>query len=415
MMTSSAVNTIRHQCCVVGGGPAGLMLGYLLARAGIDVVVLEKHKDFLRDFRGDTIHPSTLELMKELGVLDEFLQRPHQQLKHFKLKIAGESITIADFSKINAFCQYIAFMPQWDFLDFIADQANKYPSFHLLMECEAVDIIEEDGKVSGVKAKTSSGPLNILADLTIGADGRNSVLRNRAGFNVQNIGAPMDVIWMRVSKKPEYSTEYLGHVGQGSILITLDRGDYWQCAFVIPKGQFEKFKEHGIDYMRQKMVSKMPSLKDSINEIQDWNDCFLLTVTVDRLKKWWRPGFICIGDAAHAMSPIGGVGINLAIQDAVAAANELVPTLEGGKDVESALAKIQKRREFPTKMTQNFQVFVQNRIISNVINESDTESIPFPLRVLQTVTLLQRLPAHVIGLGIRQEHIQTPDIKNVKH
>ncbi len=414
-MTSSAVNTIRHQCCVVGGGPAGLMLGYLLARAGIDVVVLEKHKDFLRDFRGDTIHPSTLELMKELGVLDEFLQRPHQQLKHFKLKIAGESITIADFSKINAFCQYIAFMPQWDFLDFIADQANKYPSFHLLMECEAVDIIEEDGKVSGVKAKTSSGPLNILADLTIGADGRNSVLRNRAGFNVQNIGAPMDVIWMRVSKKPEYSTEYLGHVGQGSILITLDRGDYWQCAFVIPKGQFEKFKEHGIDYMRQKMVSKMPSLKDSINEIQDWNDCFLLTVTVDRLKKWWRPGFICIGDAAHAMSPIGGVGINLAIQDAVAAANELVPTLEGGKDVESALAKIQKRREFPTKMTQNFQVFVQNRIISNVINESDTESIPFPLRVLQTVTLLQRLPAHVIGLGIRQEHIQTPDIKNVKH
>ncbi len=414
-MTSSAVNTIRHQCCVVGGGPAGMMLGYLLARAGIDVVVLEKHKDFLRDFRGDTIHPSTLELMKELGVLDEFLQRPHQQLKHFKLKIAGESITIADFSKINAFCQYIAFMPQWDFLDFIADQANKYPSFHLLMECEAVDIIEEDGKVSGVKAKTSSGPLNILADLTIGADGRNSVLRNRAGFNVQNIGAPMDVIWMRVSKKPEYSTEYLGHVGQGSILITLDRGDYWQCAFVIPKGQFEKFKEHGIDYMRQKMVSKMPSLKDSINEIQDWNDCFLLTVTVDRLKKWWRPGFICIGDAAHAMSPIGGVGINLAIQDAVAAANELVPTLEGGKDVESALAKIQKRREFPTKMTQNFQVFVQNRIISNVINESDTESIPFPLRVLQTVTLLQRLPAHVIGLGIRQEHIQTPDIKNVKH
>ena len=414
-MTSSAVNTIRHQCCVVGGGPAGLMLGYLLARAGIDVVVLEKHKDFLRDFRGDTIHPSTLELMKELGVLDEFLQRPHQQLKHFKLKIAGESITIADFSKINAFCQYIAFMPQWDFLDFIADQANKYPSFHLLMECEAVDIIEEDGKVSGVKAKTSSGPLNILADLTIGADGRNSVLRNRAGFNVQNIGAPMDVIWMRVSKKPEYSTEHLGHVGQGSILITLDRGDYWQCAFVIPKGQFEKFKEHGIDYMRQKMVSKMPSLKDSINEIQDWNDCFLLTVTVDRLKKWWRPGFICIGDAAHAMSPIGGVGINLAIQDAVAAANELVPTLEGGKDVESALAKIQKRREFPTKMTQNFQVFVQNRIISNVINESDTESIPFPLRVLQTVTMLQRLPAHVIGLGIRQEHIQTPDIKNVKH
>ena len=283
------------------------------------------------------------------------------------------------------------------------------------MECEAVDIIEEDGKVSGVKAKTSSGPLNILADLMIGADGRNSVLRNRAGFNVQNIGAPMDVIWMRVSKKPEYSTEYLGHVGQGSILITLDRGDYWQCAFVIPKGQFEKFKEHVIDYMRQKMVSKKPSLKDSINEIQDWNDCFLLTVTVDRLKKWWRPGFICIGDAAHAMSPIGGVGINLAIQDAVAAANELVPTLEGGKDVESALAKIQKRREFPTKMTQNFQVFVQNRIISNVINESDTESIPFPLRVLQTVTMLQRLPAHVIGLGIRQEHIQTPDIKNVKH
>ena len=392
-----------------------MMLGYLLARAGIDVVVLEKHKDFLRDFRGDTIHPSTLELMKELGVLDEFLQRPHQQLRYLKLKFAEESITLADFSKINAFCQYLAFMPQWDFLDFIVDQANKYPSFHLQMECEAVDIIEEDGKVSGVKAKTSLGPLNVLADLTIGADGRNSVLRNRAGLNVQNIGAPMDVIWMRVSKQPEYSVEYLGHFGQGSILITIDRGDYWQCAFVIPKGQFEKFKEHGIDYLRQKMVSKMPSLKDSINEIQDWNDCFLLTVAVDRLKKWWRPGFICIGDAAHAMSPIGGVGINLAIQDAVATANELVPTLKGGNDVESALAKIQKRREFPTKMTQNFQVFVQNRIISNVINESDTESIPFPLRVLQTITLLQRLLSHVIGLGIRQEHIHTPDIKNVKH
>ncbi len=414
-MTSKLASTIRHQCCIVGGGPAGMMSGYLLARAGIDVVVLEKHKDFLRDFRGDTIHPSTLELMKELGLLDEFLQRPHQQLKQLKLKSAGESITLADFTKIKAFCQYIVFMPQWEFLDFIAGQASKYPSFHLLMECEAVDLIEEDGKVSGVKAKTSAGLLIILANLTIGADGRSSVLRNRAGFNVQNIGAPMDVLWMRVSKDPEDSTEYLGHFGQGSILVTIDRGDYWQCAFVIPKGQFEKFKEHGIDYLRQRMVSKMPSLKNNINEIQDWDDCFLLTVAVDRLKKWWRPGFICIGDAAHAMSPIGGVGINLAIQDAVAAANELVPTLDGGKDVESALAKIQKRREFPTKMTQNFQVFVQNRIINEVINETDTESIPFPLRVIQSVTLLQKIPAHVIGLGIRQEHIQTPDIKKVNH
>jgi 2-polyprenyl-6-methoxyphenol hydroxylase-like FAD-dependent oxidoreductase len=413
-MTSKVTKTIQHQCCIVGGGPAGMMLGYLLARADVDVIVIEKHRDFLRDFRGDTIHPSTLELMKELGVLDEFLQRPHQKLKHLKLKIAGESITLADFSKINAFCQYLVFMPQWDFLDFIAYQANKYPSFHLIMECEAVDLIEEHGKVSGVKAKTSSGLVNILTDLTISADGRKSVLRDKAGFNIQNIGAPMDVIWVRVSKKPEYSTEYLGHFGQGSILITIDRGDYWQCAFVIPKGQFEKFKEHGIDYLRQKMVSKMPLLEDSINEIEDWDDCFLLTVAVDRLKKWWRSGFMCIGDAAHAMSPIGGVGINLAIQDAVAAANELVPALEGGGDVEAALEKIQKRREFPTKMTQNFQVFVQNRIISNVINESDTESIPFPLRVIQTIPLLRRLLAHVIGLGVRQEHIQTPDMKYAK-
>ncbi len=410
---SREARTIRHQCCVVGGGPAGMMLGYLLARAGVDVVVVEKHGDFLRDFRGDTIHPSTLELMKELGVLDGFLQRPHQRLERLQVEIAGESITMANFSRLKAVCQYIAFMPQWEFLDFISGLARQYPSFHLQMKCEAVDLLEKDGKVEGIRAVSVSGPVNILADLTIGADGRSSVLRKKAKLKVKNVGAPMDVLWMRLSKKTGASAGAFGHFGHGCILITIDRGDYWQCGFIIPKGQFEVFKERGIEYLRQRIVQIMPSLHSSIGEIQDWDDCSLLTVVVDRLEQWWRPDFMCIGDAAHAMSPVGGIGINLAIQDAVAAANELVPAFNGRTDVDAALARIQKRREFPTRMTQNFQVFVQNRVISNVLADSDTESIPLPLRVIQTIPLLQRLLARVIGLGIRQEHIQTPEMRRV--
>ena len=389
------------------------MLGLLLARAGIDVVVLEKHQDFLRDFRGDTIHPSTLELMKELGMLDQFLQRPHQKLKQLKMEVAGKSVTLADFSRIDATCQYLAFMPQWEFLDFISKQAKKFPTFHLLMECEATELIEDNGRICGVKTRMSAQERVILADLVVGADGRNSVLRSQAGFEIQKLGAPMDVIWMRVSKKPEDTTDFLGHFGQGSILITIDRGDYWQCAFIIPKGQFDEFKARGIDHLRDKMVEKMPSLKGAIHEIRDWTDCFLLTVAVDRLKCWSRPGFTCIGDAAHAMSPIGGVGINLAIQDAVAAANLLAPAFAIESDVDAALAGIQARREFPTRMTQRFQVFVQNRIISRVITASANEQIPFPIRVLRKFPFLQKLPAHIIGLGIRQEHIQTPAIQDL--
>jgi 2-polyprenyl-6-methoxyphenol hydroxylase-like FAD-dependent oxidoreductase len=372
------VAPIKTTCCVVGGGPAGMMLGFLLARAGVPVTVLEKHADFLRDFRGDTIHPSTLELMHELGLLDEFLKLPHSEVRHLTGEIGDSSLTVADFTHLPVHCRFVAFMPQWNFLNFLADHGKNYPAFDLHMKTEATDLIEEGGRVAGVRAKTPDGEIEIRADLTVGTDGRHSTVRARAGFQVDNLGAPMDVLWMRFSKRPGDGFETLGHVGASHVFVMLDRGDYWQCALVIAKGAYDTVREAGLDALREKIVGLAPVLRDRIDEIKSWDDVKLLTVAVDRLPRWYRPGLICIGDAAHAMSPIGGVGINLAVQDAVAAANLLADPLSRHAVTVDDLKAVQQRRWLPTRVTQSIQLF-------------------------------QRLPARLIGLGIRPEHVQTQE------
>src|SRR3954462_6528903 len=312
---------IHTRCCIAGGGPAGMMLGFLLARAGVDVCVLEKHGDFLRDFRGDTIHPSTLELMYELGVLEEFLTRSHEEVRELVGQVGKESVTIADFRHLPTHWKFIAMMPQWDFLDFLVEKAKRYPSFHLRMRAEVTDVLQENGRIVGVRADTSEGTLEIRAKLTIGADGRRSVGRERAGMKGLNLGAPMDVLWMRIRRAPSDPDQTFGHFDAGRIFVMINRREYWQCAFVIAKGTADIVRERGIEAFRQDIVSMSPFLADRVRELKSFDDVSLLTVAVDRLEKWSRAGLLCIGDAAHAMSPIGGVGINLAIQDAVATAN----------------------------------------------------------------------------------------------
>src|SRR5580658_7814473 len=373
----SVKNTIQTRCCSGGGGPAGMMLGFLLARAGVDVVVLEKHADFLRDFRGDTIHPSTLELMYELGLLEEFLKRPHQEVRELAGQVGEETVKIADFTHLPTQCKFLALMPQWDFLNFIVEQGRRYPHFQVKMKAEAVDLIEQDGRVVGVSAKTPDGAMEIRALLTVGADGRRSVVRERAGFQVMDIGAPMDVLWMRISRLPSDPPQTLGRIDSGQLLVMLDRGDYWQCAFVIRKGTYAEFQRRGIEAFQQELRRLVPYFGDRANEIDDWKKVSLLTVTVDRLCVWFCPGLLCIGDSAHAMSPIGGVGINLAIQDAIATANILASRLRNGAVGVDALREVQMRREFPTRMTQGMQVFVQNHLISRVLGVN--ERLPLPL------------------------------------
>ena len=348
---------MEAHCCIAGGGPAGMVLGFLLARAGIPVVVLEKHKDFLRDFRGDTIHPSTLELMYELGLLDEFLRHPHQELPQIGAQLDDFAVTVADFSRLPTHCKFIGLMPQWDFLNFIADQGKRYPEFRLRMECEVTDLMEENGRVVGVRCNAPEGLLEVRAGLTIGADGRHSIVREKAGLEVIDLGAPIDVLWMRLSRQPEDPEQTLGRVRAGRILVTLNRGDYWQCAYVIPKGAFEEIREKGLLWFRDDIAEVAPFLRGRVDELKDWNDIKLLSVAVDRLRQWSRPGLVCIGDSAHAMSPIGGVGINLAIQDAVAAANILTEPLLRGSAGDGQLREVQKRREFPTRMTQAISGF----------------------------------------------------------
>jgi 2-polyprenyl-6-methoxyphenol hydroxylase-like FAD-dependent oxidoreductase len=401
---------MRVRCCIAGGGPAGMMLGYLLARAGIDVVVLEKHADFLRDFRGDTVHPSTLQIMAELGLLDAFLQRPHQELTQIGGIVGDTAVTIADFRYLKTICRFVVLMPQWDFLNFLREQGARYPTFRVAMETEATDLIVEDGTVAGVRARGPNGPLEIRAALVVGADGRHSTIRERAGLTVREFGVPIDVLWMRLSKRAGDPTTALGRFQPSRVLVTLDRGTYWQCAYVIPKGGFAALQARGLQALRDDIVAIAPFTADRVGELRSWDDVKLLTVTIDRLERWFRPGLLCIGDAAHAMSPIGGVGINLAIQDAVATANLLATPLRNGTPSPDELRAVERRRTFPVRLTQAAQVFVQDRFISRLLSADESAKpapIPFPFRLLQRFPYLRRIPAFAIGVGVRAEHVHT--------
>lgn len=395
----------RTTCCIAGGGPAGMMLGFLLARAGVDVIVLEKHADFLRDFRGDTIHPSTMEVMHELGLLDEFLKLPHVREDDLVARFGKEDITVADFSHLPVKAPFIAFMPQWDFLDFLADHGRAYPNFRLLMRTKAAGLIEENGRVAGLKAEGPDGPMEIAADLVVAADGRRSDVRAAAGFAVTELGAPMDVLWFRLSRRPHEPAQAFGQVAAGRFFIRLNRGDYWQCAFIIPKGSLERLQEAGLDAFKAGLLALAPELADRTGELASWDDIKLLSVAVDRLERWWRPGLICIGDAAHAMSPIGGVGINLAIQDAVATANLLARPLHDRQLTDSDLAAVQKRREWPAKLTQTVQIAIQNRVITPLLAADKPVAPPWPLKLLRRFPMLRRLPARMVGMGVRPEHL----------
>lgn len=400
--------TLTARCCIAGGGPAGMMLGLLLARAGVTVVVLEKHGDFLRDFRGDTIHPSTLEIMHELGLLDDFLKLPHQKVPRINGQFGDLAFTVADFSTLPTRCGYVAFMPQWDFLNFLSDRASRYPTFRLLMSTEVTGLIRDGDRIVGVNATAADGSLEVRADLLVGADGRHSVVRAGAGLSVEAFGAPMDVLWFRLSRRPSDPADPIGRFDAGRIFIMLNRGDYWQCGFVIAKGSRDALQAQGIPAFRETVAKLAPFAADRVQELRDWEPIKLLTVQVDRLRRWYRPGLLCIGDAAHAMSPVGGVGINLAIQDAVAAANLLAVPLRDNHLTIGDLQLVQARRVWPTVMTQRVQLMIQNRVIKRVLSSSGRLSPPLALRLIARFPSLRRLPARMIGLGFRPEHVQSP-------
>lgn len=397
---------LTARCCIAGGGPAGMMLGLLLARAGIDTIVCEKHDDFLRDFRGDTIHPSTLEAMNDLGLLDDLLRLPHSTARSAEAIFGKVKIPIADFSHLPVTAKFVAFMPQRDFLDFLAARARRNSSFRLLMGTDVENLVEENGRVVGVRARSKDGAFTILADLTIGADGRHSRVREAAGLVPEDLGAPMDVFWFRLSREDSDGEAVFGRIDAGQILVRFNRGPYWQCAYVIPKGSAEALRAEGIAHLRARIARLEPLLKDRLGEIESFDSVKLLTVRVDRLPLWHRPGLLCIGDAAHAMSPIGGVGINLAIQDAIATANILSAPLAAGRELTDAdLAKVQKRREWPAKATQAMQVFIQNRMISRVFANGKEFVPPVLLRLFSYCPILRRIPARLIGMGVRPERV----------
>jgi 2-polyprenyl-6-methoxyphenol hydroxylase-like FAD-dependent oxidoreductase len=399
--------TMKVRCCIVGGGPAGMMLGYLLSRAGIDVVVLEKHADFFRDFRGDTVHPSTLQVMDELGLIDGFLKLPHQKLQKMDGMFGGTQVRIADLGRVDTKYPFIAFMPQWDFLNFLRESGKRFPSLKVMMSAEATDLIRRGDDIAGVRVKTAEGPIDIEADLTVACDGRHSTVRERAALEIEEIGAPMDVLWFRAGRAE--AENVFARVEPGKMMITFDRGDYWQCAYVIAKGQYDAVKARGLQALLDDVVRMAPILKSGIADVKSWDDVKLLTVAINRLKRWTRPGLLCIGDAAHAMSPVGGVGVNLAVQDAVATANLLAAKLMNGCPSEDELDAVRKRREFPVKMTQRMQVIVQNKIISGALQPGNQPlKVPLIVRLVTAVPWLQGITARFVGLGVRPEHVQSP-------
>ncbi|MGO8911235.1 MAG: FAD-dependent oxidoreductase [Bradyrhizobium sp.] len=401
--------TVTTRCCIVGGGLAGMMLGYLLGRAGIETLVLEKHADFFRDFRGDTVHPSTLQVMDELGLIDGFLKLPHQQLQKMDGKFGASSIRIADLSRLKAKYPFVAFMPQWDFLNFLRESGRRFASLKVMMNADATDLIWSGDKVVGVHADTAEGPVEIRSELTIGCDGRHSIVRQCAHLEVDEIGAPMDVLWFRAGKRANESESLFARVEAGKMLVTFDRGEYWQCAYVIAKGQYDSVKARGLDAFRDDVMGMAPILASGIADVKTWDDVKLLTVAINRLRRWTREGLLCIGDAAHAMSPVGGVGVNLAIQDAVATANLLAARLTSGCPSEDELDAVRRRREFPVRMTQAMQVAVQNNIISIALKPGDQPLRP-PLfaRAVNALPWLQGITARFVALGVRPEHVHSP-------
>ncbi|MBR1196398.1 FAD-dependent oxidoreductase [Bradyrhizobium sp. AUGA SZCCT0240] len=404
-----AGRTMKVRCCIVGGGPAGMMLGYLLGRAGIDVVVLEKHADFFRDFRGDTVHPSTLQVMDELGLIDGFLKLPHQRLQKMEGLFGGATVRLADLSRLKVKYPFIAFMPQWDFLNFLRESGKRFASLKVMMSTEATDLIEDGGRVAGVRAETPEGMLDIEADLTIACDGRHSLVRERAGLATEEIGAPMDVLWFRAGKTANETESVFARVEPGRMMVTFDRGDYWQCAYIIAKGQYDAVKARGLPALLDDVARVAPILKSGLADVKSWNDVKLLTVAINRLTRWTRPGLLCIGDAAHAMSPMGGVGVNLAVQDAVATANLLAAKLVNGCPPEDELDAVRRRREFPVRMTQRMQVVAQDNIVSAALKGGNQPlKAPLVMRLITAVPWLQGITARFIGLGVRPEHVQSP-------
>ena len=402
---SSLPDKLQSRVVIAGSGPVGMTLGYLLARAGVDVLLLEKHADFLRDFRGDTVHPSTLETMHELGLLEEFLKLPHQEISQVQARIGGEPILLGRMSYLRTRCRFMVLMPQWDFLDFLAQQGRRYSTFHLRMRTEVTGLIEEHGEIVGIRGSTPAGPIEVRSDLVVGADGRDSVVRGCSGLAVENVGASMDSLQIRLSKRADDPQLFL-YSDRGKTMVTIDRGDYWHCGFAVPKGTAEKMQARGIEEFRASVVELAPFLRDRVTELRDWSGVKLLTVRADRLRKWYRPGLVCIGDAAHAMSPIGGVGINLAIQDAVAAANILAEPLRKGAVSGDHLAKIQRRRSFPTRLTQHMQAIIQKQVWRG-LDKPQAARPPWLLRLLERTTLPCRMRTRFIAVGFRSERVKS--------
>jgi 2-polyprenyl-6-methoxyphenol hydroxylase-like FAD-dependent oxidoreductase len=393
------------RCCIVGGGPAGMMLAYLLARASVNVVVLEKHGDFLRDFRGDTLHPSTLEVLNDVGLLNEVLALPHEEVRQLTAQVGEEAITIADFSSLPTRCKFVAMVPQWDFLTVLAVAARPYPNFRLEMSTDVTGLVVESGRVVGVRASRDGQELVVRADLVVGCDGRQSVVRTASGLPIQDLGAPIDVLWFRLSRKPSDPAESTGRVTLGRIVILIRRPEHWQCGYLITKGGFDRLRHRGLASFRTDIANAAPFLADRTDEIASWDDVPMLSVRVDRLRRWWRPGLLCIGDAAHAMSPVAGVGINLAVQDAVATANLLTTHLLGGAVPSRALAAVQRRRAGPATVTQRIQVLIQNRVLTRALDEQASLRPSRIALVLARSSLLRRIPSRLVGLGIRPERL----------